>query len=322
MPNPDISIMVVDDAKFSNIMIHRLIKSAGYADIRQAATSKQALEMMEQRPAHILIADWLMPEMDGLALTQAVRQLDEACNHFTYVMLLTAREGQEALLNAFENGVDDFINKSLMNEQLLPRMWAAERTSSMHNRLLRDHQSLIDVNARLKQLSSIDPLTGLDNRGQAQRFLDESIRYCSSRGGFCCYLLLTLTNMDVLRRSCDSKTMGQLIVAVTRRLRQLVRPLDEVARIAPHQLAVINIQKELSHCSPDIFKRILDGINVKAYKTSNGFISVSSTMCMVIYTGSDSAPSAETLMQLAESRIDTARKEGSITVDNWQPPSS
>ncbi len=319
MPNPDISILIVDDAKFSNIMIHRLLKSAGYTDIRQASTSQEALRLIEQRPAQILLADWLMPEMDGLALTQAVRQIDEASNHFTYIILLTAREGQDVLLNAFEQGVDDFINKALMSGQLLARLAAAERTSSMQNRLLHDYQSILDVNNKLKELSSIDPLTGLGNRTQAQRRLDETIRHCNARGGACCYLLISLNNMDQLKKNHDSKAMGQLLIGIARRLRQLVRPLDEVARIAPNQIAIINIQQTVQSCTPETFQRILDGVNLKAYKTSTGFISVKASMSMVVYVCSEETPSAETLMQRAQSRMEQAQKSGAIAHDIWKP---
>ncbi|HET8730837.1 MAG TPA: response regulator, partial [Moraxellaceae bacterium] len=119
MPNIDTSILVVDDTKFSSAMVNRVIARAGYQDVRHAHSAATALQMLEERPARILVADWLMPEMDGLELTQRVRQLDEAGNHFTYVILLTAREGVEALAEAFEQGVDDFVNKSNMQDQLL-----------------------------------------------------------------------------------------------------------------------------------------------------------------------------------------------------------
>ena len=127
MPNADTSILVVDDAKFSSAIINRVIARAGYTDVRHANTAANAIKLMEERPARILVADWLMPEMDGLELTQHVRQLDEAGNHFTYVLLLTAKEGVEALAEAFEQGVDDFVNKTHMQEQLLPRLLSAER---------------------------------------------------------------------------------------------------------------------------------------------------------------------------------------------------
>ena len=111
MPNLDLPILVVDDAKFSSMVVGRTLRNAGYRDIRIANNAPAALKLMEQRPVSVLIADWLMPEMDGLQLTDQVRQQDEQNNHYTYVILLTARESVEALSEAFDRGVDDFIYK-------------------------------------------------------------------------------------------------------------------------------------------------------------------------------------------------------------------
>ena len=95
MPNPQLSILVVDDAKFSSVMIGRALTKAGYEDIRFANSASAALELIEQRPANVLLADWLMPEMDGLELTAQVRQQDEMSDHYTYIILLTGRDGQD-----------------------------------------------------------------------------------------------------------------------------------------------------------------------------------------------------------------------------------
>ncbi len=97
MPNLDLPILVVDDAKFSSMVVSRTLRNAGYRDVRIANNARTALQQMEQRPVSVLIADWLMPDMDGLELTDQVRQQDEQNNHYTYVILLTARESAEAL---------------------------------------------------------------------------------------------------------------------------------------------------------------------------------------------------------------------------------
>ncbi len=318
MAYTDTSIIVVDDARFSSVMIHRVIKSAGYTDVRQANSASAALQLLEERPASIVIADWLMPEMDGLALTQSVRQLDEANNHFTYILLLTAREGGEALQHAFEQGVDDFLNKSLMNEQLLPRLWAGERLSALHNRLLRENQSLIEANAKLKKLSSLDALTGLGNRSYAITRLGDTIRHCASRGGACCYLLITMTQLESLRKQHSAQVISQLIVASARRLRQLVRPLDIVARIAPHQFAVITHQPSIDHCNVQSYRRLHESLNLKAYKTTGGFLSLKTTLNIVASDAALEPPSPEDLMKLAESRLQAAHTTGLITCDHWQ----
>jgi PleD family two-component response regulator len=108
MSYEDIPILVVDDAKFSSTIIAKSLRSGGFKNVRFTNNPLQALRSLEKRPAQILIADWLMPNMDGLELTRRVKKLDETSEHFTYVMLLTARDDFEAMNHAFDEAVDDF----------------------------------------------------------------------------------------------------------------------------------------------------------------------------------------------------------------------
>lgn len=317
MPISETSILVVDDAKFSSAMVNRVVARAGYTDVRHANSAANALRLLEERPAHILVADWLMPEMDGLELTQRVRQLDEAGNHFTYVLLLTAKEGVEALAEAFEQGVDDFVNKSHMQDQLLPRLMSAERLAHLQNRLLRENQSLIEANAKLKKLSPFDGLTGLGNRAYASRRLEETLKHVGSRGGAACYMLLTINNFEALRKQYPPVILSQLLLAVARRLRQLVRPLDVVTRISPNQFAIITHQPDIAHCAANGFHRLHDGINLKAFKTGAGFLSIKVLLTIAGCDDDHLAPDAETLMKLAQAQVAKANETASIISVRW-----
>lgn len=317
MPNTDTSILVVDDTKFSSAMVNRVIARAGYQDVRHAHSAADAIKLLEERPAHILIADWLMPEMDGLQLTQHVRQLDEAANHFTYVILLTAKEGVEALGVAFEQGVDDFVNKSHMQDQLLPRLLSAERITTLQNRLLIENHNLIEANAKLKKLSPFDGLTGLGNRAYATRRLGETLKHVSSRGGAACYLLITINNFEAMRKQYPAIIVSQILLAVSRRLRQLVRPLDVVTRIGPNQFAIITHQPDITHCSAHSYHRIFDGVNFKAFKTSTGFVSVKMALTIAACEEDSLAPNSESLMDLAQSQVGKAIESGAIVALHW-----
>ena len=112
MSHEDIPILVVDDAKFSSAIIAKALRGGGFSNVRFTNNPLQALRSAEKRPAQILIADWLMPSMDGLELTRRIKKLDESIGHFTYVMLLTARDDIQAMNEAFKEGVDDFLNKA------------------------------------------------------------------------------------------------------------------------------------------------------------------------------------------------------------------
>jgi len=98
MSNKDLSIIIVDDLQFSRIVVKTALKKAGYHGVRIADSASEALTMMEQQPADVLLADWMMPEMDGLELTHQVRQRDEEKGTYTAIILFTAHDGVDYLV--------------------------------------------------------------------------------------------------------------------------------------------------------------------------------------------------------------------------------
>jgi sigma-B regulation protein RsbU (phosphoserine phosphatase) len=312
MSGTDLSILIVDDAKFSSAVVRRTLSTGGYSDIRNENSAEQALEALDSRPADIVIADWLMPEFDGLELTQRIRQFDESANHYTYVVLLTGKEGSEALQHAFEQGVDDFINKSVMNEQLLHRVFAAERLVLMQNRLLADNQRLIEANARLKKQGVVDPLTGFGNRGYGLKRLDEALQQAQARGGAACLLIMRVENLHELERDHGEGLVQQVLLGFSRRLKQLVRPMDILARTGTEHFALITHQPDTDRCTPGSFRRLHESLNYRAYKTTAGFmqLEVSIALCAA---GETDDIEAEALLDRAAQGLDESRELGRIT---------
>lgn len=281
MPNPHLSILVVDDAKFSSAMIGRALSQAGYQDVRFASSASEALQQLEQRPASVLLADWLMPEIDGLELTARVRQLDETTDHYTYIILLTGKEGENVLGEAFDRGVDDFISKAAMNEQLVPRVYAADRLCNTLQRLLHENRMLTQSVASLERRNLVDPLTGLGNPRYLRQKLSDSLRQIESRSGAVCYLLIGLPEATQLRSRYGERFFNELLHSAARRLQQLVRPLDVLTRLDDNHFGLITLLGDLQECSPSSFKRLHEGLNLKAFKTSEGFITLKAGISLV-----------------------------------------
>ncbi|WP_322003642.1 response regulator [Marinobacter alexandrii] len=280
MPNLDLPILVVDDAKFSSMVVGRTLRNAGYRDVRIVNNASAALELIEQRPVSVLIADWLMPEMDGLQLTDQVRQQDEQSNHYTYVILLTARESIAALSEAFDRGVDDFIYKSDMTKQLIPRIFAADRMADRQNTLLKANALLVENNRELEATNVIDLETGLGNNLYSRDRLAKILRHAESRGGACAYVLCGIRNWQDLKRKHSPSVMSELAVGIARRLTTLVRPIDSLCRVGDNQYAVIVHFPNSDHCTITAFRRVFDGINHKALKTTAGYISLEAGMVL------------------------------------------
>ena len=320
MPNPQLSILVVDDAKFSSVMIGRALSKAGYEDVRFANSASAALALIEQRPTNVLLADWLMPEMDGLELTAQVRQQDEMSDHYTYIMLLTGRDGQDVLSKAFDQGVDDFIGKSVMNEQLVPRVYAADRLCGSLQRLMRENRLLTENIASLEQRNLIDPVTGIGNRRYLQQRLGDSLRQIESRGGALCYLLIGLSELSGQQERYGALFLQELLRGIARRLQQLVRPLDVLTRLDDRHFGVLTLIDDVQNCAPSSFKRLHEGLNLKAFKTSEGYISIKAGIGMVSLDAKVLPVDPLAIIERAEALLPDAYATGRIVPLRYRQP--
>ena len=89
MEKPDLSLIVVDDMESARQVVDAALRNAGHEDIRLASNGKEVMDLLKERRADVVLADWIMPEMDGLTLTDNIRQLDEELNRYTAIILFT-----------------------------------------------------------------------------------------------------------------------------------------------------------------------------------------------------------------------------------------
>ena len=307
MPNPHVSILVVDDTKFSSALIGRALSQAGYHDMRFASSAGEALRQLEERPAGILLADWLMPEMDGLELTARVRQQDEMSDHYTYIMLLTGREGESDLGEAFARGVDDFISKAKIHEQLVPRVLAGDRLCNTLQRLLQENRQLTQSVTSLEQRSLVDPLTGLGNARCLHLNLANCLRELESRGGAFCFLLIGVPQLPELLARSGEAQHRELLAAIARRLQQLVRPLDVLVRLDDGHFALIALLDRLDEAAVNSFRRLADGLNRQAFKTRDGFVELRADIALL---GVDARALPQTPEQLLEQAVQLLAQSG------------
>jgi len=108
-----LSIIIADDIELTCLMIQSSLQKAGYRDTRLASGPDEMLQLIEERPADIALLDWVMPKMNGLSLSTRIREIDDENNHYTSIIMLTAKEGIENLVKAFGQGVDDYLNKPI-----------------------------------------------------------------------------------------------------------------------------------------------------------------------------------------------------------------
>ena len=226
MSSKDLSIIIVDDLQFSRIVVKTALRKAGYSGVRLADCATEALTMIEQRPADVVLADWMMPEMDGLELTQRIRQRDEEKGTYTAIILFTAHDGVEYLVKAFDHGVDDYLCKPPNPQELAARVNAAARIAALQNDLLETSRRMEQTIKNLKKMALVDELTGAGNQSFLMRNLKTHLLEASTRRGGVCLMVVELRELEDITAAHGEFITNEILISQHRRLRRAVRPTD------------------------------------------------------------------------------------------------
>jgi len=69
----ELDILIVDDHEGMRTLLRTVLTRAGATLVRQAGSGAEALALLAERPAALILADQMMPEMDGIAFTGHAR---------------------------------------------------------------------------------------------------------------------------------------------------------------------------------------------------------------------------------------------------------
>ena len=319
MPDFDVPIVVVDDAKFSSAIIAKLLRGGGFSNVRLTSNPLEALRSLEKHPADIVIADWLTNSMDGVELTRRIKHMDEQNQRFTYVMLMTARDDDDAQSAAAAAGVDDFVNKAHLRTQLLSRLTVAERLTANINTLLKSNRQLSRRVDDLQTNDVVDPVTGLGNEKFTIDRVDAVLRQTQTRGGATCLLLIGINNFDEIIDQFEPTSIDELMSGISVKIRNLVRPLDVVTRVDENIFAVTTLQDSLQSCTSKSFRRIFDSLYMHSFKTSEGYVPVVVGVSITAADGAADHPNAKDFLDFARKGLERSFETGIITVRAYSP---
>lgn len=291
-------------------MVKAALEDSGYEDIRVTADAKQALEALDDRHADIVLADWVMPEMDGLELTDQIRQQDEDLNRYTSIILFTAKEGVEPLVEAFERGVDDYVTKPPVPRELAARVYAAGRISTLQNSLLEASTELTKINDDLRELSHTDPLTCLGNRRYLQNHLEASLDETSNRGGATCCAIVDIDHFKNINDTHGHAVGDEVLISFSKRLRRAIRPTDILARIGGEEFAIIMHYANSDSLKHAIFRRIQTNISTRSIRTSVGNLPVTASMGVCSRFNKDVPMTMDMMLKCADQKLYKAKGKG------------
>lgn len=112
------TILIVDDNLDMRVYVRSILQSQ--YKVLEAEDGEHALEVLHKENIDFIVSDLMMPVMDGLELSRRVKE-DLSISHIP-ILILTAKVSDEARLDSFRIGVDEYLQKPFSEELLLVRI--------------------------------------------------------------------------------------------------------------------------------------------------------------------------------------------------------
>jgi phosphoserine phosphatase RsbU/P len=143
------SVLIVDDSAAQRKLVAAQLARWGYR-VTEVGSGAAALQLCQRQEFAIILSDWMMPGMDGLAFCKAFRALPR--ESYGYFILLTSKSEKAEIASGLEHGADDFVTKPVNSDELRARLRAGERILRMQEELFEKNDL---ISATLQELQKV-----------------------------------------------------------------------------------------------------------------------------------------------------------------------
>ena len=127
-------VLAFEDDPVAQLVLESALKSLGH-EVVLAADGEGAWAALEDRALRVVVCDWLLPRLNGLALCRRIRNKRE--DYVSFILLTQVEATDKNLEEAFAAGVDEFLTKPVDVRELKLRLHVAARILAFTSELRR-----------------------------------------------------------------------------------------------------------------------------------------------------------------------------------------
>lgn len=274
----------------------------GY-EVAVVADGHEALAQLT-RPDHPKLAI-LNCEMDGLRGADLCRRIRaESIDPYTYMILLMEKSQKDDLLEAFEQGADDYLVKPFDGYELRAKLLAAQRILGLQDRL-------IAMRDELQVQATHDALTGLWNRRASMASLDRELVRATREKKTVGLMLADLDHFKQINDTYGHLAGDKVLQAVAAKLKTVLRSYDTIGRYGGEEFLIIS-----PGCDEAAILRRAEhlraSIAAEAVVTPEGNISVSLSLGAAV---SDGSTPQDQFLKAADEALYRAKRGGRNRVE-------
>ncbi len=238
--------------------IAEILTAEKYNFITETSGEKAWELILEKKPA-IVIADWTIPDVSGLALCHRVKtNLEQLELMTTYFILIVEAANSQQRQIGLDTGGDEFLSNPIDSSELKTRLRTGLRISALIQSLTWTNQRLLAQNDLLDALTLSDPLTKVLSEQAFEAVMPKMMMQFKGLGNYKNYsflsvLIIDIDNFKQITQSYGAQIGNETIKAIAGRLSHSCMAnsliyrhgLDEFVCVTPHSDTENGLQ--LSH---------------------------------------------------------------------------
>ena len=222
-------ILIADDEPVARRLLERTLQRLGHEVVAVTDGTAALDALLDPAGPRLAILDWMMPGLDGLAVCRAVRERDAP---YIYLILLTARDGDDDVVAGLVAEADDYLTKPFDARELNARIQSGERILELEARLLTAERDL-------RHEATHDRLTGLWNRGMVLDDLDRTVKRVRRTGEHLTVALADVDHFKAVNDTYGHAAGDRVLREAARRIRMCLRDLDAVGRYGGEEFLIV-----------------------------------------------------------------------------------
>lgn len=179
-------VLIVDDEYIGRETLQSVLEGEGY-ELEMAENGLQAIDKAKKLLPDVILLDVMMPGMTGFEVCQRIRNDPQIAE--IPIIILTALDDRESLLNALKAGADDFISKPFDRYELRARLMGITRLNR-YQKLIQERAKLREANAQLLSAyeatiegwSHAMDLRDRETEGHSQRVTELTVKLARALG--------------------------------------------------------------------------------------------------------------------------------------------
>lgn len=296
---PDMRILIAEDDPIPRRVLEVFLVKRGYS-VTAATNGEDALRiLLGDNAPRLAVLDWMTPRMEGTQVCQKVRE--HADRPYVYILLLTARNQKEDLVEGLRSGADDYLTKPFDSRELEARLMVGQRNLGLQD-------NLVAAWKELQFRATHDALTGLPNRGSVLDVLQREHSRHVREGGSIGVVMVDIDHFKNINDTYGHFCGDSVLRESANRMVASVRPYDTVGRYGGEEFLIV-LPGSDALGALGVAERIRKVIESHPVSTQAGEVGLTASLGIAV--SDDRNPlDLETLLRAADAALYRAKDQG------------